>query len=180
MELNEVWAPEVSLKEVISQGLLLEESIPASIDDKKSKRLCKLYYLSSKDVFVTIMNDFRIEEDIVPTQVVTDKERITQFRKKYLNQETVESKDNFGEFEQSLSYNVYETDFIVSEVDKIKESGFCLEIDEKTKDETYYIDSIDAFIKVPANGDVPYKFESLELRKKYSIPFQDERMHGLF
>jgi hypothetical protein len=180
MELNEVWAPEVSLNEVISQGVLLEKSIPASIDDKKSKRLCKLYYIRSKDVFVTVVDEFRIEEDIVPTQVVTDKERIIQFRKKYLNQDAVESKDNFGEFEQSLSYNVYETDFIVSEVDKIKEVGFLLEVNPKTNEETYYIDEIDAFIQVPANGDVPYKFESLELRKKYSIPFKDERMHGLF
>jgi hypothetical protein len=180
MEVSEVWAPHLSVNEVKQEGNLLEKNIPASIDDKKSKLVCDLYYLKSKDVFVTVLNDF-ITDDFFhqPWQVVTDRERINQFRKKYLNQEVLESKDNFSSFQENLIATQYTSEFNLNELKKVKETGILLET-LKNLDEIYYFDNLDTFVYVPHNSTTCYRYESIEIRKKHNIPYQDERLQKMY
>ena len=179
MEISKVWAPHLSVNEVQTEGTLIEKNIPASIDDKKSKLVCDLYYLKSKDVFVTVMNNF-ITDDFFhqPWQVVTDRERIVEFKKKYLNEDIAESKDNFESFEQNNNM-IYETEFNFNEIKRVKETGFLLE-KLKNLDEIYYFSDLDTFVYVPYNTPTCYRYESIEIRKKHNIPFQDERLQKMY
>jgi hypothetical protein len=178
MDVKEVWAPQVFHKEIKSEGTLLDKDIPVKIDDKKIKIVYDLYYLKSKDVFVALINDTAVGS----IQVVADQERVAEFKKKYLNQEVVESKDNFSNFEQPMLHSAYESEFVVSKVEEIKKTGSLLEV-LKNGDEIYYFKENDTFVYVPFDEESwipPYKYDSLELRKKYKIPYQDERFQDLY
>jgi hypothetical protein len=177
MDIKEVWAPQVFQEEIKSEGILLEKDIPLKVDDKKIKILYDLYYMKSKDVFVIVLND-TVRGTV---QVVADRERAAEYRKKYLNQDTEETKDNFSNFERHMLHSAYESEFVVGEVEEIKKIGSLLEV-LKNGDEIYYFKENDTFVYVPFDEESwipPYKYDSVELRNKYNIPYQDERFQGL-
>jgi hypothetical protein len=166
MELSEVWAPTVSAEEVEEYGILLDEQYDPHPSNNKEKITCKLYYVKSRDLFV--MARITGYYSVITSQMDTD-----ELRSKYLNQKVERSKDNFAEF-NGKDYVMYEPDFITTQIDQIKQFGVLLEIDTALN-EIYYIASADMFVYLPPSGELPYRLESVDLRKKYKIPYQDER-----
>lgn len=168
MEIEYVWVPTVYLPELEKNGTILDKFYKVKFEKSDIEKQHTLYYLNSKDVFVIVENQTK------EIQVLSDLTSIRSFREKYLGQTVVESKDNFSNFEDSTPYNVYQSEFNLTDVERIKKEGTLLETKETR--ETYYVLDIDAFIEVcKDNIQPPHKFQDTNLRKKYNIPFQDER-----
>lgn len=168
MEIEYIWAPTVGLQEVEQYGIVLDKLYKVKFDKSDIEKHHTLYYLKSKDLFVTVENQTK------KVQVLSDLTSTRSFREQYLGQTTVESKDNFLQFEDDTAYNVYQSDFNLTDVERIKKEGTLLET--KQSQEIYYIVDMDAFVEVcKESTHPPHKFQDTNLRKKYNIPFQDER-----
>ena len=174
MELSEAWAPLVNIEEVYSHGILVEERNDQADDDgtgSGQKRIqAKVYYLKSADLFVISM-------DTGYWSVVACQSEIEKLRHKYLNQEPKQPvNDAFVDYDQS-DFAAFQSEIDLSSVDAVKQNGTFLETD-KVGNEIYYVKSMDRFVHLTNGGaGGHYTFDSLDTRKKYNIPYQDERFN---
>ena len=158
-------------KEVLdTEGIFLDKkSYKEIFPGFKSDAMFSLYYLESKDIFVTMS-----EEHDNSGQEVTDEVLDRSYRETYLKvfkplTEFIPIESDVGtEFESDLRYLTLET---------VLQKGVELE----TKDDLvlYYISRFDRFVAVELvdgkDKSFRYTFQDNSLRKKYNIPFQDER-----
>ena len=184
MEISQAWAPMVTEEEIKKEGTLLNESLLVEPDmggAHKLKIYCKLYYLKHKDLFVTVLNDFVTINDVHPIQVVTDFKRMIEFRETYLGQMNVDSTTDFTEMD-TTEYPIFKSEVDIQDIEMVKKYGRFLEKRYGSAD-IYYIESIDAFVIDSGQtvaGSLPrVPFQNNDLRKKYNIPFQDERFETL-
>jgi len=172
MEIEEAWAPIITEPEIRKHGVLLDNSLlvkPVSGGNDSLKIQCKLYYLKHRDLFVTVMNDFVTVNDVPPIQVVSDSLRLHAFRKDYLKQTPADSNDMFVEVDTN-THAPYSSDFDLSNT---KQYGKFLETFSGY--DLYYVEQLDAFVQIGSDHP-PSTFQNPALRKKYNIPYQDERM----
>jgi hypothetical protein len=179
MEIEEAWAPVVTEQDIRDQGTLLDDSFlvqPNSREDKL-KIVAKLYYLKSKNVFVTVINNFETVNDVHPIQVITDFEQIRSFRYQYLKEQQNNSTDAFAPMDIS-DYSSFKSDIDITNHETIKEHGRFLEM--MSDADIYYLDRLDVFAAVNSTDCTSYLFQNNDLRKKYNIPYQDERLAYMF
>lgn len=180
MELEEAWAPVVLEEEVKKQGTLLNDSLlvePDMSGRHKLKIYCKLYYLKHRDLFVTVINDFATVNDVHPIQVVSDSGRIRAFRNEYFGESPTDSSANFAEMD-TTEYLAFKSEINIHDHESIRKHGRFL---EKMYDaDIYYLDSVDAFATVISADHIASLFQNNDLRKKYNIPYQDERLAEIF
>ncbi len=172
MELSEAWAPLVNIEEVYSRGILVEERNDQADDDGSGiKRIrAKVYYLKSVDLFVIVM-------DTGYWSVIACQNEIEKLRHKHLNQEPKQPvSDAFVEYDQS-DFAAFQSDFDLSNLDAIKKYGKLLET--RANNEIYYIEVVDRFANVDPKDGTCHTFDSPDYRKKYNIPYQDERFSSL-
>ncbi len=179
MEIEEAWAPVITEQDIRDQGTLLDDSFlvqPNSREDKL-KIVAKLYYLKSKNVFVTVINNFVTIDDVHPIQVITDFEQIRSFRYQYLKEQQDNLTDKFTAMDVS-DYSSFKSDIDITNLDTIKKHGRFLE--RVSEAEIYYLESLDVFATVITTDCTSYLFQNNDLRKKYNIQYQDERLAYMF
>jgi hypothetical protein len=177
MELSEAWTPEITQKEVEEEGMLLDENYNPQPDNNAEKVSCKLYYLKYRQLFVTVINGFVDTFYINPLHVITSQYTIDNLRYKYLNQELRQPvNDAFMEYDQS-DYSLFQSDLDLSNIETVKKYGRFLE--KLQSQDIYYIELLDRFAVVDTEQETSHTFDSPDHRKKYNIPYQDERFSSL-
>jgi len=179
MEIDQAWAPMVTEEEIKKEGTLLNESLLVEPDmggAHKLKIYCKLYYLKHKNLFVTVLNDFVTVNDVHPIQVVTDFKRMVEFRETYLGQMNVDSTNNFTEMD-TTEYPMFKPAVDITNLESVRQHGRLLEISNDC--EFYYLETMDVFATIVSNKAPAALFQNNEVRKKFKIPYQDERFETL-
>jgi hypothetical protein len=170
MELTKAWSLKISKEEIETTGILLDEIILKNPTKQDSNLILRIYYLKIKDIFATIDNSGYYN-------IVTIDETVQNYRLTYLNQEVnTSSKDSFVE-KDNLDFTPFQSE-ITS--DYIKKYGRFLE--HVYESDVYYLEDFDLFVKINSdNGAYDRVVDDKHLfRKKYNIPFQDERLQYIF
>ncbi len=167
-------------REVLDQNgkYLDKKSYKDLFPSLKEDSFYDLFYYKQNDVFITISE----KEDSVG-QKITDEFLDRQYRETYLDI-VLPPNDFFGvggdvgaTYESEL--NTINTEMILETGKKIEESELYI---------LYYLEYFDLFVALEPvlnkNTNVIEKvfthtFQSTDLRKKYNIPFQDERFNDL-
>lgn len=171
MELTEVWVPEITSDEIEADGLLLDDKynnmLYRYIEDRV---LCKLYYLKSKDIFVLLNPTGQLS-------VISSQYQIDNLRNTYFKEESNHTGDTFAEVDNGEHYTPFQPDVNVSDPESVIKYGQLLHAEEYYS--IYYVEQLDTFVYINMYKGKPksfcYSFESLTDRKKYNIPYQDER-----
>jgi hypothetical protein len=176
MDLSESWAPEVTQREVEEEGSLLDEKYdPYPGADIKNKVVCKLYYLKHKDLFVTISDGMTDSYSAIPLHVITSDFVIQKLKHKYFKEEIrAPIRDAFMEYDDT-EYVGFQSEIDLSTPDSIKKHGQLIE--RLSTHDVYYIESVDRFGLISADDESWHTFDSPDHRKKYGIPYQDERFN---
>ena len=179
MEIEEAWAPVITEPEIRDQGTLLDDSflVQPNSREEKLKIVAKLYHLKSKNVFVAVMNNFETVNDVHPIQVITDFEQIRNFRYQYLKEQQDNLTDKFAPMDIS-DYSSFKSEIDITNLETIKKHGRFLET--MADADIYYLESLDVFAAANATDSTSYLFQNNDLRKKYNIQYQDERLAYLF
>ena len=130
----------------------------------------KLYYLTSKDVFATL-------DERGYYNVVTSDETIQSYRYTYLKQSIKPpNKDAFVEIDDS-GYTSFQSEITAA---YIKTYGRFLEHVHEA--DIYYLEDFDVFLKFNTDTELYSRVidDKHLFRKKYNIPFQDERFQNLY
>jgi hypothetical protein len=110
-----------------------------------------------------------------PLHVITSETVIGSLRHKYFKEEPKKSVDDaFMEHDDS-DFAMFQSEVDLSSSDAVKKNGTLLETD-KWGNQTYYVKSVDRFVCLQSS-EAHYTFDSLDTRKKYNIPYQDERFN---
>ena len=170
MELSEAWAPEVHIVEVEEDGIVLDRAYKVKFDQSEIEKFHTLYYLKSRDVFVTVENEYK------GLQVISDSDRIRSFREQYLGQQGTVSSNDFTEFDDT-EHTMYKSEVDITNLNSVRQHGRLLE----TRDdcEFYYLESMDVFATIVANKAPAALFQSNEVRRKFKIPYLDERFENM-
>jgi hypothetical protein len=107
--------------------------------------------------------------------IITSPQQIESCKVKYFNEEFKSPvKDAFVEHD-TAKYSSFQSEIDLTSPDNIKKYGKLLET--LNTNEIYYIDPLDRFAVLNKNDGTFYTFDSQEHRKKYGIPYQDERFN---
>lgn len=170
MELSEAWTADLQYEDIQMYGTLLDDKYDPQPYNNKEKVFCKLYYLESRDIFTMIS----------PSgywSIITSPVDIENCRVKYMNQEPRKFVNNaFTEYDKS-NFNSFQSDLDLSDIETIKKNGRFLE--KLQNQDIYYIELLDRFAVVDTEQETSHTFDSPDHRKKYNIPYQDERFSSL-
>lgn len=170
MELSEAWAPEVHRLEVEEDGIILDRAYKVKFDQSEIEKYHTLYYLKSKNVFVTVENETK------EVQVISDSDRIRSFREQYLGQQGTVSSNDFTEFDDVV-HTMYKSEVDITSLESVRQHGRLLE--KRDDCEFYYLESMDVFAIIVANKAPASLFQDHEVRRKFKIPYQDERFENM-
>jgi hypothetical protein len=169
MEVEQAWAPSITPWHITNRGKVLDPNYKVKIGEVE--KVHTLYYLESDNVFVTV------EHQKKEMQVVADFDRISAFKEKYLDEMSVDKQD-FSEYDIN-NFVKYKSDINIHDYETIKRNGQYLGKAEHDGSDLYYLETSDAFAAIVATDHPAYLFQSHELRKKYNIPYQDERFETM-
>ena len=158
-------------KEVLdTEGIFLDKKWYKEIfPGIKNDSTFSLYYLKSKDIFVTIS-----DTPDSSGQEITDEILDGEYRKIYLK--VFKPLTEFIPVESEVGTS-YESELRHLTLETVLEKG--LELETKKDLIFYYMRRFDLFVAVEVTDSQDkvfrYTFQDNSLRKKYNIPFQDER-----
>jgi hypothetical protein len=147
------------------------------LPELKKEKFYDLYYLDDSNLFITIADESDNGE------LLQDEVLIRQYSETYLK--TVLPPIEFIPIETEVGIE-YESDTKDLTVEIVIARGTKLETKESVV--IYYFKQFDFFVAIellPVPGSTTidnkfgYVFQDNSLRKKYSIPYQDERFQGL-
>jgi hypothetical protein len=170
MELSDAWGPDITKEEIEEDGILLDEIRSPHPDKKDFELVYKLYYLKSKGVFATL-------DEHGYYNVVTSDETIQSYRHTYLKQGIKPPvKDAFVEADDT-GYTSFQSEITAT---YIKKYGRFLEHVHDA--DIYYLEEFDVFLTFNVDTGIHSRVvdDKHLFRKKYNIPFQDERFQNLY
>jgi hypothetical protein len=184
------WTPNITMEEIELNGTLLDDEYDNGLyKHKEDKVLCKLYYLKDRDRFVVV-------RDSEHWSVISSQFEIDNLCHKYLNQEPKQPvKDAFVEYDTS-NFNSFQSDLDLNDIENIKKHGRYLgkepapllhlssidkdDLDKLPHNDLYYIESLDRFVYYTNDSKYGEFCNHPYYRKKYNIPYQDERMQDMY
>jgi hypothetical protein len=171
MDLSESHVPCIDDSEIPSDGSLLDESFDPQPENNKDKIRCKLYYLKTRDLFVTVSGKGSYN-------VITFEDTIAMCRQLYLHEEyrkplvnTVSDLDisDHAPFESKIT-----AQYIMSHGKFLECTQGC---------DVYYLDEFDLFTRFDPVDRLKFHTDKdadgTLYRKKYNILHQDERLATL-
>jgi hypothetical protein len=157
-----------------TQGTFLDKkSYKDLFPDMKKETFFSLYYLKSKDIFMTLS-----DTPDSTGQEITDDILDREYRETYLK--VSKPPIEFSPIESEVGTD-YDSDLKYLTLETVIKNG--QELETKKDLIFYYMSRFDFFVAVELVNGVDkvfrYTFQDNSLRKKYNIPYQDERFSAL-
>ncbi len=172
MELSEAWKPEVTIKKIEIDGILLDDKYNSALyrnpKDVLVVVLCKLYYVKSKDLFVVVT-------DSTQWSIVSSQYEIDKLRHTYLNQERKKSVNDAFVQDDESNFTSFKSELDVNNIEYIKEHGQFLERIDSNNCDVYYLDYFDKFVVFDFVTNTGYDMDTHEYREKFGIPFKNQQ-----
>ena len=173
MDLSEFWAPEVTYEDIKNEGTLITENFNPNPYNNTEKITCKLYYLKSKDLFVTLLNEPTDTLYNNTFHVITDNVIIMTIKFQYFGYkyQTFRGQNDTFLPNDKPDFTEFKSDFDLRNPEIIKKYGKLVETDELNS--VYFVEPLNTFVSIFSNNRCGPRFDSIEYRKKYNIPYRD-------